>query len=223
MDEETKKMVALHVAGAIVRHRSPFDALTAHRNETGVDNAFLKKWVIPVYLKGLRQDEESLAVYKALIPQLTDGIMLKMLGEFNWRSRIAGAYYAAISRSFEVEDVIGTHLLKSEVCYAGRGYCIALASFETRSAQQYVRKYLDYYLQRPDLDFNQSCAIGALAYLDKIHESHHVDELDAAYDAWRQQAAHRDSAEEAIFWFQDEMEQLAIIRDAVGVQRSNQR
>ena len=200
-----------------MRHSSPFEALQAHRNETEIDSAFIEKWVVPVYLKGLRQGEETFAAYRELVPQLTDSIVLKMLGEFDWRPRIAGAYFAAISRCVEVEDVIGTHLLKSEVCYAGCGYCIALAAFETRSAQQYVRKYLDYYLQRSDLDFDQSCAIGALAYMDKIHGSNHFTEVGSAYELWREQASHRRSAEAAISRFQGEMEQLAIIQNAIGL------
>ena len=215
MDEATKKQLYLHVAGATVRHENPFEHLRPHRNETAVENSFLRKWVVPVYLKGLRTGEKELATYKALVPQLTNSILLKMLGEFNWRTRIAGAYYAAISRCVEVEDVIGTHLLKSEVCYAGGGYCKALAALETSSAQQYLRTYLDYYLQRTDLDFDQSCAIGALAYLDTILGSNNFSEMKAAYEMWQEQAPHRSNAETAISRFHVEMENLAIIREAI--------
>ena len=201
----------MHVAGATVRHCSPFEALDAHRNETEIDSAFIEKWVIPVYMKGLCQGDETLAAYRELVPQLTDSIVLKMLGEFNWRPRIAGAYFAAISRSVDVEVVIGTHLLKSEVCFAGRGYCIALASFETKSAQLYLRRYLDYYLERSDLYFDQPSAFGALAYLDKIHASDQFAGVRTAYELWREQAPHRQSAEEAISQFKAEMERLAFI------------
>jgi len=213
LDENTKKQLELHNAGATVRHISPFEELEAYRNEAPMDNAFVKKWVVPVYLKGLR--EEAIEAYRTLVPQLTDDIVLNMLGEFNWRPRKAGAYFAAITQCVQAEDVIGTHLLKSEVCYAGAGYCVALAAFETKSAQLYVRKYLDYYLQRSDLDFDQSTAMGALAYMDEIHGSNHFTEFETAYELWREQAPHRRRVEAAISRFKDEMAQLAHIRETI--------
>lgn len=216
MDDTTKNQLSLHVAGATVRHRSPFEDLETYSNDTECDLAFLKNWVTPVYLGGLQTEPKALATYKALVPSLTSETLLKMLGDFNWRPRIAGAYYAAISNDKTVETIIGTHLLKSEVCYAGSGYCIALAAFETASAQEYLRQYLEYYLQRFDLDFDQSSAIGALAYLDDCMSTDYFNDFDAAYEVWRGQADHRLSIEEAINGFNSSMESLAKIREAVG-------
>ena len=66
-----------------------------------------------------------------------------------------------------MDDVIGRHLIKSEVCYAGVGYCLALAIFATDKSKDYTKTYLDYYLDRKDLYFDQSSAFCALEYLDK--------------------------------------------------------
>lgn len=57
--------------------------------------------------------------------------------------------------------------MKSEVCYAGAGYCLALACFATENSKEYLKKYLEYYLERKDLWFDQAAAFCALEYLDK--------------------------------------------------------
>ncbi len=217
LDEASKKQLLLHVAGATVRHKHPFESMASYRNDSDCDAQFIKKWVVPVYLGGVSTKEETLAAYKSLFPQLTHEILLKMLGEFGWRQRIAGAYFAAISKHQEVEDIIGTHLLKSEVCYAGTGYCLALASFETATAQKYLIRYLEYYLQRVDLDFDQSSALGALAFLDPLLGSSHLSELRPAYDVWQAQRPHRGKAENVIVNFRELMARIAVIREAVGL------
>jgi len=217
LDKASNKQLMLHVDGAIIRHRNPFENMVAYRNDVDCDQPFIKKWVVPVYLKGLSGEEETLMAYKSLIPQLTHEIVLKMLGEFGWRQRIAGAYFSAITKHQDVEDVIGTHLLKSEVCYAGTGYCLALASFQTVTAQKYVMDYLGYYLQRSDLDFDQSSALGALAFLDPLLGSSYLSELRPAYDAWQEQKPHRRKAEDAIANVRENMAHISAIRRAVGL------
>lgn len=217
LDEASKKHLLLHVAGATVRHQNPFENMLSHQNDVECDNQFIKKWVVPVYLAGLSGKEETLLVFKSLMPQLTHEILLKMLGEFGWRQRIAGAYFAAISKHQAVEDVIGTHLLKSEVCYAGRGYCLALASFETITAQKYLIQYLEYYLSRSDLDFDQSSALGALAFLDPLLGSSHASKLRPTYDVWQQQRSHRRKAEDVIEYFRKDMARITTIRSAVSL------
>ena len=140
-----------------------------------------------------------------------------MLGEFNWRPRKVDAIFAAISKNQDVENIIGTHLLKSEVCYAGRGYCLALASFESVSARTFLIQYLDYYLQRSDLDFDQGSALGALAYLNPILGSDILSELIPAYNLWQQHRPHRSAAENVINNFEQQMASIATIREAVGL------
>lgn len=83
--------------------------------------------------------------------EIDKNIVLNLLIDFNWRTRITGAFFSAINKYQEFEDIIGRHLLKSEVCYSGSGYCLALATFSTENAKGYLVKYLDYYLDRKDL------------------------------------------------------------------------
>jgi len=45
-------------------------------------------------------------------------------------------------------------------------YCVALATFGTPDDADLLTAYLDRYLQRPDLDYDQAIALGALVYID---------------------------------------------------------
>lgn len=91
---------------------------------------------------------------------------LSILLEGGWRGRHTAAWLIAVARRTEFRDRLGELLLASEVCYAGRGYCVALAAFGTPADAALLASYLDHYLRRPDLDYNQPEAIGALLHLD---------------------------------------------------------
>jgi hypothetical protein len=67
----------------------------------------------------------------------------------------------------QFEGTIGELLLRSEVCYAADGYCVALASFATPGTIDYLKRYLEFYLRRPDLWFDQDDAMAALCWLDQ--------------------------------------------------------
>ncbi|MEA5405828.1 DUF6000 family protein [Arcicella sp. DC2W] len=160
--------IALHSAGAIIRHRNPFENIEVPRNEDDLTEEFIEKWVVPFYSVSLSNANDiTIETFAETAVAMSPDIVLKLLGDFDWRTRITGAYFSAINNYHEFEDIIGKHLLKSEVCYAGTGYCLALATFGTDNAKQYLVRYLDYYLGRKDLWFDQADAFCALAYLDK--------------------------------------------------------
>ncbi|MBO9199525.1 MULTISPECIES: DUF6000 family protein [Niastella] len=163
-----KEAIALHVAGATVRHRNPFENLEVPRNEEDLSDEYIEKWVVPFYMTHLANaDETTIKAFSEAAKEINIDIVKALLGDFNWRTRISGAFFAAINNYHELEDIIGKHLLKSEVCYAGSGYCLALATFATDKAKDYLITYLDYYLDRKDLWFDQSTTYCALEYLDK--------------------------------------------------------
>lgn len=101
----------------------------------------------------------------------------KLLGDFNWRTRMPGAIFAAIKDYTQYIDIIGTHLLKSEVCFAGEAYGISLASFNTDKSVEYMKTYLDYYLTRLDLIYDQTTIMSSLVYLDKINDTNEHNDL----------------------------------------------
>ncbi len=160
--------INLHSSGATVRHRNPFEDLAVPRNEDELTKEFVDKWVAPFYMTfPISDDEVAVKSFALASKEISVETTAKLLGYFDWRPRITGAYFAAINNYKELEDIIGRHLLKSEVCYAGVGYCIALASFGTEISCEYLKKYLAYYLQRKDLWFNQADAFCALEFLDQ--------------------------------------------------------
>nr|WP_240507329.1 DUF6000 family protein [Streptomyces kanamyceticus] len=71
-----------------------------------------------------------------------------------------------MSRRTAFRERLGELLLASEVCCTGLAYCVALASFGSPDDADHLADYLDRYLRRPDLDFDQLVAMGALVYID---------------------------------------------------------
>ncbi len=171
MDSKELAQLKLHVAGAAVRHISPFSELDSLYNEFELNQEFIDKWVIPFYTNIRKTDSEWVKKLLAIKCEINDDIILKTLGDFNWRTRQTGAFFSAITNKSQFIDIIGTHLLKSEVSFAGRIYCYVLASFNTIKCVDYLNLYLEYYLTKPNLWFNQREAMEANLYLDSLNQT----------------------------------------------------
>jgi hypothetical protein len=59
-------------------------------------------------------------------------------------------------------------LVPSATCYAGQGYCFALACFANEASIEYLNLYLDEYLPQPDKHYDQTWAMPSLIWIDKI-------------------------------------------------------
>lgn len=173
----------LHTAGAIMRHVSPFADQPSHRNTDALSADFIDKWVTPYYMEiGTHTDAEWILSIKEIKADISIEDCLALLGDFNWRTRLVGAYFAAVKGYMELIDIIGIHLLKSEVCCVGHIYALTLAYFNTEKSIEYLRKYLDYYLTRPDLYFDQKNVIEAMLFLDGENVSGNTIKY---IDSWR--------------------------------------
>src|SRR5690242_3965654 len=107
--------IMLHVAGATVRHRNPFEDLEIPRNNHELTGEFAERWVIPFYMTSLANAKPAvIASFVDAANKIDQMIIAELLGNFNWRSRIVGAYFAAIKDYKELESIIGRSLLKSE-------------------------------------------------------------------------------------------------------------
>jgi len=168
--------IRAHSSGPTVQDDSVFPELTSFRNNIPLDQDAVDKWVAPYYMNIGRDDEEWTRQLEDIEPEISRNLILQLLGEFNWRSRSTGAFFAGIKGFKDFEDIIGTHLLKSEVTYAGKTYALVLASFNTEKATLYLRNYLNYYLLKLDLWFDQREVLEALTYLDKINKTQHASE-----------------------------------------------
>ena len=160
------KQITRHIAGATVIHQSPFLKLKIPFVTKELSKDFIDKWVVPFYLERLMEGNNYELRFLQLQDEISPEIITKLLGYFDWRMRITGAYFAALKDYKQFTDFIGINLIKSEVCYAGEAYLVALASFNLPNATEYLIKYLDYYLFQPDLWFDQGDALAALIWLD---------------------------------------------------------
>lgn len=179
MNNEEKE-IALHVAGATVRHQSSFANLTTPLHDAPITDDIRDNWVKPFYMKPLWEIARDFA---ALCKIATPENVLHLLGYFDWRPRTVGAHIIAIRLFPELQQPISNLLLKSEVCFAGRAYCLSLAAFGNEAAADTLCTYLDYYLHRPDLWFDQSEAMAALNYLDELLGSHRIEQF---IEPWQQ-------------------------------------
>ncbi|MCJ8155469.1 DUF6000 family protein [Chryseobacterium sp. SSA4.19] len=170
MDNNLENEMRLHSAGATVRHISGFDHLETYPNDFELSKEFTDKWVIPLYMKLRNPHDRSWIDYIMQFEnEITEEVTLALLGDFNWRTRTVGAYLSAIKNYQQQIDIIGVHLFKSEVCYAGDLYTVILAYYNQPKTVEYLNQYLDYYLQKPELYFDQEAVLEAVAYLDTVN------------------------------------------------------
>jgi predicted RNA-binding protein with RPS1 domain len=178
----------LHSGGATVIHRTPFDHLETPTDK-GELSEELKEWTLPYYMELNRPwiqkhsnhtDGELPLIQEKLVEdycQIDESLVSRLLAHFNWRTRIAGAYFAAIKNYTQFEEQIGRLLLKSDLCFAATGYCIAIARFNTEQGRNFLKQYLRYYLTKPNLYFEQSFVLQTLLCLDSLNQTKHALEF----------------------------------------------
>ncbi|QFU90254.1 DUF6000 family protein [Amycolatopsis sp. YIM 10] len=97
--------------------------------------------------------------------QITDEELARLLDE-DWRAKITAAWLIGVGRRAGFRQRIGELLLESEYVFAGQGYCYALARLATTADAAVLATYLDRYLARPDLRYDQEWALVALRRVD---------------------------------------------------------
>jgi hypothetical protein len=179
--KDIDEQIKLHTAGAIVRHKSSFTDLPSFKNDFELSEEFIKTWAVPFYMLVGNTGDELIETFGEVKGKITKEIAVTLLGDFNWRTRQTGAFFAAIKNYTDLTDIIGIHLLKSEVCYAGSIYACVLAAFNTPECVEYLNRYLEYYLTKPELWFDQQRVMEAVAYLNKINGT---DDLERHFNNW---------------------------------------
>ncbi|MFE1322253.1 DUF6000 family protein [Kitasatospora phosalacinea] len=137
---------------------------------------------------GIARAEDREPFLRALVTdarEITDrelGILL----ESHWRPRLAAAWLIGVDRRESFRGLIGELLLESRYVYAGRGYCFALARLGTEEDARLLTAYLDRYLRRPDLVYDQYWAISALLHIDGRTGSTHTERFLVPGGLWDQ-------------------------------------
>ncbi|WP_406490324.1 DUF6000 family protein [Streptomyces phaeochromogenes] len=115
------------------------------------------------------------------------------LFEGGWRERRTAAWLVAVSRRTEYRERLGELLLASEVCCVGLAYSVALVSFGTARDADLLAAYLDRYLCRPDLAYDQTVVMGALQFIDLNLGGDQADRFlgpGGLWQQWLQDASH---------------------------------
>lgn len=215
MPDFDKESVIRHIRGDIVVHQSPFSSLQVPSAIDLLSNEECEKWVVPFYRTSFRLAEAGVAEpLKVNYQEITLNVVERLLTDFNWRPRLTGAFFAALKRFTSLEPWIGQLLLRSDLCFAGRFYCVALAEFNTPNGLAYLRKYLEYYLTRPDLDYDQGYAMGALAYADGVNMTKHFDAIRPLWDAYVSVKTWKPDLQKSVSTFSEEMAALHKLRAA---------
>ncbi|MCF3182439.1 hypothetical protein IPZ70_21185 [Streptomyces polychromogenes] len=120
---------------------------------------------------------------------------LEALLDHGWRPRLTAAWLIGVDRRTSFRERLGGLLLDSETCYAGAGYCFALARFGTDADAAILTAYLDRYLPRTDLVYDQPEALGALLCLDARLGTDRAARFtgpDGLWDGWVRARSHPD-------------------------------
>ena len=174
MEDELQKLAEKHSAGEIIKHAGPYAKLVVPSSKEYPNSQFIRQWIAPFYQKIGGNTQDFIQTYAPLRKELSPDIINCLLVWLNWRSRSVGACLAAIEKMTDFTEHIGRLLLRSDVCFSGLEYAVALARFNSPKSRNFLKLYLDYYLDRPDLIFDQASVIAAVAYLDQINNSHEL-------------------------------------------------
>ncbi|MEV4319755.1 DUF6000 family protein [Actinocrispum sp. NPDC049592] len=98
--------------------------------------------------------------------RVTDSELDLLLDDNNWRSQVVAAWLIGLTHRIGYRDRLGELLLASRLTFAGQAFCFALVRFGTRQDIGLLTEYLDRYLARPELKYDQVWALAALMYLD---------------------------------------------------------
>jgi len=136
----------------------------------------IEQFVKPHYLKLLHGnflslDGEELAHFVASVRNALAEIqpdVVERLLRIAWREQLTGAWFAGFKNWSHFAERIGELLLPSMTCYAGQGYCFALACFADTTSSEYLCRYLDEYLRQPDKYYDQLWAMSALVWIDEV-------------------------------------------------------
>ncbi len=131
------------------------------------------KFVVPFYLEILHGNvvnqapaadhEAALARMRAVAPEVTFDIALDLWPR-GWREGLMASWWAAVWRWPGLVDQVEPLLIPSRSCFEGQAHCLALTRVNSRRSRAVLMRYLDEYLPRPDLDYDQPWAMASLMF-----------------------------------------------------------
>jgi hypothetical protein len=209
MSDIDEEALVRHIRGATVVHQSPFSLIEVPSAQDVVSQEEYEKWVVPFYRVSFRSANSSfLNSLRNIYQDITPTVVERLLTDYDWRPRLTGAFFAGLKQFTSAENHIGRLLLRSDLCFAGKLYSVALAEFNTLNGLDYLRRYLEYYLTRPDLDYDQGDAMGAIAWLDTINGTKHFESFQPLWRTYISAKSWKPDLEKNVSGFADEMRAL---------------
>ncbi|MBP2478591.1 hypothetical protein JOF53_007463 [Crossiella equi] len=117
---------------------------------------------------------------------ITDAELTALLDSGGWRERKVATWFLGATGRQDFRPRLGELLLASEGPSVGQTYCVVLTHFGTPADADFLVRYLEVYLRRPDLYYDQSAALGALLEFDRRHDTAHARPFLADGGLWRQ-------------------------------------
>jgi hypothetical protein len=173
-------------------HQSPFGDLVVPVSITPLDALLRDRWVKPLYMAVPHDLGTVVPLVRSKFDEINADLIRALLAELNWRPRIVGGFLVALDPRADFEELVGKLLLRSDVCYAGESYCLALGRLNTPRALGFLQTYLRYYLRRADLYFDQAAALAAVRYLDQVNGTSHSGEFDRLWSDFIRDKPHWD-------------------------------
>src|SRR6478735_1027255 len=135
-----------------------------------------KRWISPFYLRLLHGNfcgellaeaptdnrERTIKQFRGCLKEATPTIVATLIRQHEWRARLVGAWYAGLRGWLQFRDEIGNMHIESQMCYAGQGFCAALACFADGPSADHLCRYLDRRLPQLDKHYDQHWALPAL-------------------------------------------------------------
>lgn len=140
---------------------------------------------------------------------LADAEYLWMRG---WRASLMASWWAAVWRWPETADRVGPFLIPSRSCFEGQAHCLALAQLRSARAREILIWYLDEYLPRADLDYDQPWAMAALTLASEGPGPGVPAQLAMAWQQWNEQTGRRHDLSD----YADAICQMLAFADAVA-------
>jgi hypothetical protein len=120
----------------------------------------------------------------AVVADASLGIAHALWSVKEWRCNIMTSWWATVWGWPDAVPGVERLLIPSGLTYAGQGHCVALAGLSTPEAGRVLARYLDTYLPRPDLVYDQGWAISALSIVDENLGSSLAAERIPMFDEW---------------------------------------
>ena len=127
--------------------------------------------------------DELLQQMRAVAPAVTLENAL-YLWPRGWREGLMASWWAAVWRWPETPGQVEPLLIPSRSCFEGQAHCLALAQINSPRCRQILARYLDEYLPRPDLDYDQPWAMAAMTLACIGAGKNEPERFKVAWEQW---------------------------------------